>query len=114
MEKKLHSQSGESLTELLISVLVVSLGLAMFAVALSTSRQVLASGTEKIGTYYEERNGLEAENSEKEAAGTLVVEEDGKNRVDLGAPSGNGGTGSYLVRLYHGDLNSANIWRYGR
>ena len=35
MGKKLTSENGETLTELLISVLVIALGLSMFAAALT-------------------------------------------------------------------------------
>ena len=60
MGKKLTSENGETLTELLISVLVIALGLSMFAAALTASRKMLILGTETIETYYSERNGLEA------------------------------------------------------
>ena len=65
MGKKLTSENGETLTELLISVLVIALGLSMFAAALTASRKMLILGTEKIETYYSERNDLEGEKSEK-------------------------------------------------
>ena len=45
MGKKLTSENGETLTELLISVLVIALGLSMFAVALTASRKMLILGT---------------------------------------------------------------------
>ena len=77
MGKRLTSENGETLTELLISVLVIALGLSMFAAALTASRKMLILGTEKIETYYSERNDLEGEKSEKEAWGTLTVEETG-------------------------------------
>lgn len=41
MGKKLTSENGETLTELLISVLVIALGLSMFAAALTASRKML-------------------------------------------------------------------------
>ena len=66
MGKKLTSENGETLTELLISVLVIALGLSMFAAALTASRKMLILGTEQIETYYSERNDLEEEKSEKE------------------------------------------------
>ena len=114
MGKKLTSENGETLTELLISVLVIALGLSMFAVALTASRKMLILGTEKIETYYSERNDLEGEKSEKETGGTLTVEETGGNRVDIGSPSGENGKGTYPVKLYHADIDSKKIWRYVR
>ena len=114
MGKKLTSENGETLTELLISVLVIALGLSMFAAALTASRKMLILGTEKIETYYSERNDLEEEKSEKETWGTLTVEETGGKRVDIGSPSGENGTGTYPVKLYHADIDSKKIWRYVR
>ena len=114
MGKKLTDESGETLTELLISVLVIALGLAMFATALTASRRMMMAGTEKIEAYYSERNALEEENSAKEVRGTLTVEEKGGDRVDLGSPSGENGKGRYPVKLYHADIDSKKIWRYGR
>ena len=69
MGKKLTSENGETLTELLISVLVIALGLSMFAAALTASRKMLILGTEKIETYYSERNGLEGEKKRKGSRG---------------------------------------------
>ena len=114
MGKKLTSENGETLTELLISVLVIALGLSMFAAALTASRKMLILGTEKIETYYSERNDLEEEKNEKETGGTLTVEETGGKRVDIGSPSGENGKGTYPVKLYHADIDSKKIWRYVR
>lgn len=114
MGKKLKSENGETLTELLISVLVIALGLAMFAAALTASRRMMMLGTEKIETYYSERNDLEEEKSGEEVLGTLTIEEKGGTRVDLGSPSGENGKGTYPVKLYHGDIDSRKIWRYVR
>ena len=42
--KKMRSENGESLTELLLSVLIVSLGLSMFATSLLSSKKMLELG----------------------------------------------------------------------
>ena len=50
--KKMRSENGESLTELLLSVLIVSLGLSMFATALLSSKKMLELGEAKANSYY--------------------------------------------------------------
>ena len=59
--KKMRSENGESLTELLLSVLIVSLGLSMFATALLSSKKMLELGEAKVNSYYTGRNALEQE-----------------------------------------------------
>ena len=42
----------------------------------------------------------------KRKPGTLTVAETGGKQVDIGSPSGENGTGTYPVKLYHADIDS--------
>ena len=71
--KKMRSENGESLTELLLSVLIVSLGLSMFATALLSSKKMLELGEAKANSYYTGRNALEQEQEELRTDGSLFI-----------------------------------------
>ena len=76
--KKMRSENGESLTELLLSVLIVSLGLSMFATALLSSKKMLELGEAKVNSYYTGRNALEQEQEELRTDGSLFISRRGK------------------------------------
>lgn len=104
--QKVVSTQAETLAELLVSVLVISLGLAMFATALMSARRMLQLGDTVMQTYYEGRNLLDLEaNEAKESAAAEVVLEKGTGSINLGAPQSNLRTGHqkkgrYSVQLY--------------
>ena len=58
---KLRSSKGETLAELLVSVLVIVLGLTMFATAMMSSKKMLVKGDAVMQAYYTQRNILEGE-----------------------------------------------------
>ncbi len=119
---KLKSCDGETLAELLVSVLVIVLALTMFATALMASRKMLANGDEILDTYYHERNELELEANETN--GTLHFQvKQGTNYKNTGFTAKEvGKLGTYSVHLYSDKENnsgtgtgtSARIWRYSR
>ena len=112
--QKLFSRRAETLTELLISVLVISLGLTMFATAVMASRRMIEIGTERVDTYYDGRNELEAEKEGNKTSATLVIEGADKSRVNIGTSAGTNAVGTYSVRVYKAGSDSEPIWRYGR
>ena len=61
IQKKMVSQAGESLPEVLASVLIISLGMTMFVSAFLSSGRMLTQGDEQMGAYYTGRNEAEAE-----------------------------------------------------
>ena len=121
---KLKSCDGETLAELLVSVLVIVLALTMFASALMASRKMLASGDVILDTYYQERNELELEANE--INGTLHFQvKQGTNYKNTGFTATTGGElGTYSIHLYSekesstgngtGTGTSAQFWRYSR
>ena len=116
---KLTSSLGETLTELLISVLVIVLGLTMFASALMSARKMLARGDAVLKAYYSGRNVLEEE-AGKDPDGQLIVT-DGTEKADFALPAGGEGPGVYAIDLYseqgeegtEGSLG-AKYYRYSR
>ena len=109
--RKLVSRRAETLTELLISVLVISLGLTMFATAVMTSRRMIEIGTEKVETYYNVRNTLEKEENSSNAS--LHIEENGKGSVNIGVPAGNT-MGTYPIKVYGAGTGQESVYRYSR
>ena len=118
----LQPEKAETLSELLISVLVISLGLTMFATALMSARNMLERGETKMKTYYIQRNTLDAET--EESSGNLILKwED--TETDLASYRTLARRGIYPVKLYQGeeyleagtDEDSASgntrIFRYG-
>ena len=57
--RKLRANAGETLTEVLISVLVIALGITMFLSAFLASGRMLQQGEEQMAGYYDSRNQLE-------------------------------------------------------
>ena len=71
---KLRSSKGETLAELLVSVLVIVLGLTMFATAMMSSKKMLVKGDAVMQAYYTQRNILEGEETKNERNGRLILE----------------------------------------
>ena len=60
--KKLKNNSGESIAELLISILISVLGITLLAIMIQTSSKMILSSTEKIREYTDSKTS-ECENS---------------------------------------------------
>lgn len=106
LKQKWLSNRGETLPELLISVLIIVMGLTMFASALMAARRMLADGDAILQDYYQERNVLEAENGTT-LDGTLTlgnVSDVADSRMNLTLPYQSGkdtyDKGTYSVYLY--------------
>lgn len=72
--RKLRASTGETLTEVLISVLVIALGMTMFLSAFLASGRMLRQGEEQMASYYDSRNQLENNRTAKQASGRYVLE----------------------------------------
>lgn len=107
--RKLRSRQAETLSELLVSVLVIVMGLTMFASALMAARKMLSEGDTLLHTYYAERNVLEAE-SDTVSADLIFQVENGANRDRVGFALKQNVTGSdgiYQIRLHSGQKQNA-------
>ena len=67
--RKLRANAGETLTEVLISVLVIALGMTMFLSAFLASGRMLQQGEEQMAGYYDSRNQLENNRTAEQASG---------------------------------------------
>ncbi len=115
MARRLSSKKGESLTELLAALLVASLGLTMFASALTASKHMMELGQKKMDAYYTGRNTLEEESNSKQQKQTLsITDTDNKTSLNIGISENGTVIGSYNVKIYQGDSGSTQIWRYKR
>ena len=72
--RKLRANTGETLTEVLISILVIALGMTMFLSAFLASGRMLRQGEEQMASYYDSRNQLENNRTAKQASGRYVLE----------------------------------------
>ena len=72
--RKLRANAGETLTEVLISVLVIALGMTMFLSAFLASGRMLQQGEEQMAGYYDSRNQLENNRTAEQASGRYVLE----------------------------------------
>lgn len=114
------SEQGETLPELLISVLIIVLGLTMFASALVASRKMLAEGDTILKTYYQERNVLEQES--QTAEGELILKPSknlSDSRINFALPQAiTSEKGKYKVNLYSEQTgtgtSAAKYYRYRR
>lgn len=72
--RKLRANAGETLTEVLISVLVIALGMTLFLSAFLASGRMLQQGEEQVAGYYDSRNQLENNRTAEQASGRYVLE----------------------------------------
>lgn len=114
LKQKWISCQGETLPELLISVLIIVLGLTMFATALMAARRMLAEGDTILQGYYQERNVLEQENG-KTLDGTLTlgnVSDVSDPRMNLTLPYQSGkdtsDKGTYSISVYTEQKSTAD------
>ena len=76
MMQKLRSRAGESISEVLIAMLVSALGLAMLAGVISTSVRIINNSKTTMKTFIQNENALEQRES-SEYDGLLTVSVDG-------------------------------------
>lgn len=113
--RKLRANAGETLTEVLISVLVIALGMTMFLSAFLASGRMLQQGEEQMAGYYDSRNQLENNRTAKPASGyVLELEVSGtggmkkslaSNAYQTGTQT-NYQTGQYPIVLYVSQADS--------
>ena len=91
--KKLKSNSGESIAETLVAVLIAALALLMLAGTINTASRLITTSKTKLDAYYKENNAL-SEHSDSSLIGR-----------DHTVTVSSGGTGliSCSVNLYQND-----------
>ena len=109
--RKLRANAGETLTEVLISVLVIALGMTLFLSAFLASGRML-----QMAGYYDSRNQLENNRTAEQASGRYVLELEASgtggmkkslasNAYQTGTQT-NYRTGQYAIVLYVSQADS--------
>ena len=70
--KKLKGQSGETLTETLVALLIAALALTMLAGMISSTTRIVTQSKATMKTYYEENNQV-AKQVAPEASATIIL-----------------------------------------
>lgn len=104
--RKLQKNAGESLTEVLISVLVAALGVTLFLSAYLASGRMLKQGEVQMEDYYNSRNQLEEGKKQLSGRYVLELQTDETNQTkkslasDAYTSSGALSTGQYSIQVY--------------
>ncbi len=69
--KKLRSQSGESIAETLIAVLIIAVAMMMLATMITATANMVLTSENKMDSYYKENAGLETLSSGTSATITI-------------------------------------------
>ena len=110
--RKLRANAGETLTEVLISVLVIALGMTLFLSVFLASGRMLQQGEEQMAGYYDSRNQLENNRTAEQASGRYVLELEasgtGGMKKSLASNAYQTGirTGQYPIVLYVSQADS--------
>ena len=75
LKRKLQSRAGESIAETLIAVLIAALALVMLAGAMSTARDVITKGKNKLNEYYGNNETMWESGTEYSSGITIVEKE---------------------------------------
>ncbi len=127
MTRKIHSDAGETLTEVLVSILVISLGIILFLSVFLTSEKLLRQGEVQMTSYYSSRNRLEAGDSENKLTDNYILELKDSGRTSASnvyrslasasykiGQSTNYETGKYPITMYVNSKDSQKdiVYRY--
>ncbi len=70
LSEKLKSNSGESIAETLVALLIAALALLMLAGTINTASNLITNSSAKLDEYYKANNAIEVES---ESVGTYAV-----------------------------------------
>ncbi len=73
LRRKLNSKRGESIAEVLVALLISSLGLALLAVMIASSVRMIETGRETVAEYVEAENALVTRDAASGLSGTAVL-----------------------------------------
>lgn len=93
MMKKLKENRGESLTEVLVAILIIALGSIMMITMVSASVKIVKSGTERFGTNMTQKNAVE------EAADEDYSGNSGTVTISNGKMTSSGGNADFSLKL---------------
>ena len=98
VRNRLKSRAGESLAEVLISVLISALGIAMLAGVISSAADVVARSKDTMDSYITAGNQLAARSDDTaEGTGTVKLQDDSNNTVKISDDSDSSITVNYYI-----------------
>jgi len=101
--KRLRSQAGESIAEVLIATLIAALALMMLAVMISSTVSMVNTGKAKMNEYYTGSEVLEIQPAEGSAVTVTIMSAD--NNVTETASD---------LKLYQNNALSNTVYAYGK
>ena len=103
IRKRLHSRAGETITEVLVSVLIAALGMTLLAGMISAASKMITNSKKSTETYVSAENILA---TQPDSVGTDVHVTIGDDTVTLSRPLSNAGSGTVYVVTYTVDNSS--------
>lgn len=79
IQAKLRSSSGESISEVLVAMLVIALGIVMLVSMISASGNMIRRSEKVYADYMEQFNAMEAQDSLKGSAQQVPITMTGEN-----------------------------------
>jgi|GEM_PF-2300190 len=113
MKKKLQSNAGESLAEVIVAVLVVALGMLLLASAVVSGANVIKTSEAAMNDYYENMNELELQEGDVQTVNAKVQlnRQTGTTYARIGTIAANK-FGSSNIDLYTTDITNARLKVY--
>lgn len=75
-KKKLNSNSGESISETLVALLIAALAMVMLAGAIGAATSIILGSRKKMKDYYDSNIGIVAMNGSTTASGSITITDD--------------------------------------
>lgn len=97
--RKLRSRRGETLTEMLVSIVILGLSIAMMATMIITSTKITERSTERDNKYRIQLSAAEAQDGEA-TSGSVIIKKDGEPDIpiDVNIYGGEGELKSYKIK----------------
>lgn len=81
--RKLRSRRGETLTEMLVSIVILGLSIAMMATMIITSTKITERSTAKDSEYRDQLSAAEAQKTSSAKGNVTIEDSSGAKKVDI-------------------------------
>ena len=109
--RKLRSERGESLTEVLVSTLIAAVALTMLASMVSTGSRFVSQSRDRLTAYYEAGNALAAQTPEADQPVIELKLKNGDAAVSLTPDGGGIEAYAFVNDTLGGDGVAAYRWK---
>ncbi|MDD6257860.1 MAG: hypothetical protein PUA69_01150 [Erysipelotrichaceae bacterium] len=106
--RKLRSENGESIAEVLVATLVVALGSVLFVGMVSASEKIVRNSDTAYDKYLSDHNAIEdyEHSSEENSSSVSISSPDGDNSLEINSGA------KQKIKLYHDPDNRYFIYEY--